>query len=285
MKCHYRYCNREINFGRPDRKFCNKNCKSKEVSLKKELKSLNMRALKTKDFIERSKIKHNNKYEYDLTIYVNCRTKVKITCPTHGVFEQTPDGHLCKSYGCEKCARDAHKLISLSPERIEKIKKIHNNKYLYNDLSINKGFINIICPDHGIFTQYLYFHEYGHGCSECNSSSRGENYIKNYLNNKNINYYRNYIFDDCKNKRGLRFDFYLYDILTIIEYDGEHHFMENKYFGEGNLDYVKKNDEIKNKYCEDNNIILIRIPYYNFDKIDIILDSYLDFKFRSIPKL
>jgi hypothetical protein len=273
MKCNYKYCGKEINFGRPDRKFCNKNCKIRENNLIKELKSLNNKSIKTKDFIERAREIHSNKFGYELVVYNNCRTKVKIICQVHGIFEQFPDGHLYKSYGCDKCARDKHKLTQLTTERVDNLKKIHNNKYLYNDILVSKGFINITCPDHGVFTQYLYFHEYGHGCSQCNSSSRGEDYIKNYLDNNNIKYYRNFIFSDCKYKKGLRFDFYLYELSTIIEYDGEHHFIENKYFGIGNLKYVKHNDEIKNKYCISNSIKLVRIPYYDYNKIESILNS------------
>jgi len=275
MKCNYRYCGREINFGRPDRKFCNKTCKIKENNLIKELKSLDNKSIKTKDFIEKSKEIHNNKYGYELSIYDNCRTKIIIICPIHGVFEQTPSNHLYNKQGCGKCARDDHKLTKLSDVRIDNLKRVHNNKYLYNDLSINNGFINITCTEHGIFTQYLYFHEYGHGCSQCNSSYRGENYIKNYLDERGIRYHRNFIFDNCKNKKGLRFDFYLYDENTIIEYDGEHHFIENKYFGIGNLEYVRKNDEIKNKYCLLNSIKLVRIPYYDYNNIESILNSVI----------
>ena len=62
MRCNYRYCNKEITWGRPDRKFCNKNCKSKELSLIKELNSLKKMNEKTKDFISKSEVKHNNKY-------------------------------------------------------------------------------------------------------------------------------------------------------------------------------------------------------------------------------
>jgi hypothetical protein len=61
MNCNYRYCNKEIIWGRPDRKFCNKNCKSKEKAISKELKALNRRSKKSKDFVEKSNIKHDNK--------------------------------------------------------------------------------------------------------------------------------------------------------------------------------------------------------------------------------
>jgi very-short-patch-repair endonuclease len=275
VKCQYRYCNKEIKFGRPDRKFCNESCKGKENQVVKELKSLIIKVEKTKKFIERCKKIHNNKYKYDLVVYENCRKKINIICPIHGIFQQTASNHLYNKYGCDMCSRDIHKLSFLSEKRLEKLKKIHNNKYYYTDLSVNKGFINIICPSHGSFKQYLYFHEYGHGCSECNSSSRGENFIKEYLDRKNIKYKRNFIFKECKNERGLRFDFYLYENNIIIEYDGEHHFMENKYFGIGNLNYIQKNDEIKNKFCLNNNISIIRIPYFEFNRIEEILDRCL----------
>jgi hypothetical protein len=274
MRCNYRYCNKEINYGRPDRKFCNKNCRLKENSIIKEINSLNLKSKKGKDFILKSEIKHKYKYKYDLVIYKNTRTRVQIVCPIHGVFEQTPDAHLCAGSGCEKCARELHKLTTLSPERIDKIKNTHKDTYLYNDLNVYNGFINIYCQTHGTFSQYLYFHEYGHGCSLCNSTSRGERLIRTYLENKKIIFFTNHSFEDCKRIKRLKFDFYLPDYQIIIEYDGEHHFIENKYFGIGNLEYITGNDKIKNKYCIDNNINLIRIPYWDYSKINDILDNF-----------
>jgi hypothetical protein len=109
MLCNYRYCGKEIKWGRPDRKFCNKNCKSKEKSIVKELKSLRRRTNKSKEFIEKSKLLHFGKYNYDLVLYQNCRTLVIIICPHHGEFLQTPNAHLYAGSGCEKCAREARK--------------------------------------------------------------------------------------------------------------------------------------------------------------------------------
>jgi hypothetical protein len=106
MKCNYRYCNKEITWGRPDRKFCNKNCNLKEKCIAKELKALNRKSKKSKDFVEKSKVKHDSKYNYDLVLYENCRSLVKIICPIHGEFEQTPNAHLYAGSGCEKCARE-----------------------------------------------------------------------------------------------------------------------------------------------------------------------------------
>ena len=231
-----------------------------------------MKKLTQQEFISKSKEIHKNKFDYSKTEFKNVRSKIIIICPNHGEISIRASNHIHMKQGCDACARDKHKLTELSPERLENLKRIHNNKYEYKDLSVTKGFINIICPDHGDFTQYLYFHEYGHGCSECNSTSRGEDRIKSFLESHNIQFKRNYEFEDCKRVKRLRFDFYLPEMNMCIEYDGEHHFEENEYFGEGNLDYIRENDRIKNEFCQINNIKMIRIPFYDYENIETILE-------------
>ena len=55
----------------------------------------------TEQFIQESKEKFGDKYDYSLVEYKNAKTKVKIICPIHGVFEQRPDAH--KKSGCKEC--------------------------------------------------------------------------------------------------------------------------------------------------------------------------------------
>lgn len=229
--------------------------------------------LTQQEFLNKCHKIHGDKYDYSKTTYINTRAKITIMCDKHGEFQITADNHVNQKQGCWNCFLDKHKLTELSPERLENLKRIHNNKYEYKDLSVTKGFINIICPDHGDFTQYLYFHEYGHGCSECNSTSRGEDRIKSFLESHNIQFKRNYEFEDCKRVKRLRFDFYLPEMNMCIEYDGEHHFEENEYFGEGNLDYIRENDRIKNEFCQLNDIKMIRIPFYDYENIETILED------------
>ena len=57
----------------------------------------------TEEFIKEAREIHGNKYDYSLVDYKNSREKIKIICPKHGVFEQTPHNHLCGS-GCPKCS-------------------------------------------------------------------------------------------------------------------------------------------------------------------------------------
>ena len=118
----------------------------------------------------------------------------------------------------------------------------------------------------------------GQGCPQCNIS-HGENDIKKYLNQHNISYISQYKFDNCRNKRPLPFDFYLPKYNICIEYDGAQHFMPVDFAGKGMLwankrfKQIQHNDQIKNIYCKENNIILLRIKYD--ENIDNVLRNFL----------
>jgi very-short-patch-repair endonuclease len=111
----------------------------------------------------------------------------------------------------------------------------------------------------------------GNGCQHCNES-KGEKEIAKFLNKYDINYDRQHKFPDCKNIYTLPFDFYIPSMRTCIEFDGEQHFHPVSHFG-GIMAYesLKINDKIKNDYCEDNYISLIRIRYDQIDDIYRIL--------------
>ena len=83
-----------------------------------------------------------------------------------------------------------------------------------------------------------------------------------HLENNNINYSRQHKFEGCVYKNKLPFDFYLPNYNCCVEYDGIQHFVSSEFFGgEEKLKYIQNNDKIKNEYCNDNNIRLIRIKY------------------------
>ena len=61
-----------------------------------------------------------------------------------------------------------------------------------------------------------------------------------------------------------------------IEFDGELHYKPIERFGgEERFKIYKLHDEIKNTYCEQKQIKLIRIPYWDFNEIENILNSQL----------
>jgi len=58
-----------------------------------------------KIFITESNIIHSDKYDYSYMIYKNSHEKIKIICPRHGAFFQTPSSHLCAGSGCPSCSK------------------------------------------------------------------------------------------------------------------------------------------------------------------------------------
>lgn len=118
------------------------------------------------EFIERSKIKHNNKFDYSLVIHNGTNINVTIICPIHGSFEQTPGKHL-RGQGCAKCHFDT-KRMNTNDFKI-KANKIHLNKYDYSvtEYIKSKIHVNIKCPIHGVFSQTPYNHLSGKGCNKC----------------------------------------------------------------------------------------------------------------------
>lgn len=66
--------------------------------------------LTLENFINKANQVHNNYYDYSKVNYVNSFTKILITCPIHGDFEQTPGSHL-SGRGCPKCKRSNGELL------------------------------------------------------------------------------------------------------------------------------------------------------------------------------
>lgn len=106
--------------------------------------------------------------------------------------------------------------------------------------------------------------------------SKGEEKIASIINNLNLDFTQQYSPADCINpetNRRFRFDFYITKYNLCIEYDGEQHFKDaGGWFNNHSLEQIKKYDKLKNEYCKLHNIALIRIPYYDFNKIN---DKYL----------
>lgn len=92
----------------------------------------------------------------------------------------------------------------------------------------------------------------------------------------------NLFFLDCCNIKPLPFDFYLPEYNVCIEYDGIQHFEPTRFnkkmtIEEANDNFIQQKfrDEIKNNYCKNNNIKLLRIPYTEYDNIEKVINKYL----------
>ena len=61
--------------------------------------------LTKEEVIKRSKLIHDDKYDYSLMIYNGSKIKTKIICNEHGIFEKTPYDHINKKEGCHLCKK------------------------------------------------------------------------------------------------------------------------------------------------------------------------------------
>lgn len=111
----------------------------------------------TKDsFVEKASRVHSEKYSYENVNYINNTTKVLITCPEHGSFEQTPGSHLLGN-GCPKCKgqKNTQRNTLTTQDFITRAREVHGTKYGYDDVVYTRhdNPITIICPAHGKFEQ------------------------------------------------------------------------------------------------------------------------------------
>lgn len=110
--------------------------------------------------------------------------------------------------------------------------------------------------------------------------SIGESNIQKILKEHNIQFEREKTYEDLDHKKygRCRYDFYLPEYNRLIEFDGEQHYKEVNFFDARSLVETQAVDAIKNQYALDNGISLVRIPYWERNKItlDMILgDEYL----------
>lgn len=96
----------------------------------------------------------------------------------------------------------------------------------------------------------------------CRRRSSREDLITTILQEQGIDYIPEYRFEDCKDAKALPFDFYLPTDRVAIEYHGKQHYNPTDFFGgEHAYEIRARHDQIKRKYCAQNNIRLLELPY------------------------
>ena len=242
-------------------------------------------SLGTDEFIRRARAVHGDRYDYHLVDCAGARIPVVIVCPEHGPFRMKPHRHL-SGRGCRKCTFDRLRNERKLPfwEFVERVMEVHGaNRYEYE----LKDFVNmhskipIYCPKHGKFLQSLASHLKGHGCPSCVQSA-GEQRVRESLEMLDVEFVEQACFNKCRNRRPLRFDFYIPSQRLLIEFDGRQHYENSELWGgEEELAEIQRRDAIKNRFAERKGYRLLRIPFYEYENIENIL---LDELTITMPK-
>lgn len=160
-------------------------------------------SLSQEEFIKRAKGVHNNFYIYDKVEYKNFSTKIIITCPIHGDFEQLPQSHL-NGHGCPKCKFDkVGKIRQKTTEQfIKEATAIHKSKYSYDKTKYTSCSdpITVTCPIHGDFQVAAYTHLIAGDCPYCSGKYNLSTFIEKASKVHNNYYlYNNSIYTSSKN--------------------------------------------------------------------------------------
>jgi hypothetical protein len=230
-----------------------------------------------------------------------------LDCPKHGISDNLNVSDLDRrGSGCRECGKEKQVEKGFQKTEINQwiidLDKVgfstefENFEYMPNKNGKSVLFVkDAICNECGEkINKYLNVWNMKSGKSKCPVCSvgkwEGEETVKEILDELGIKYIPKHQFPDLKGKEHVRktptgfskpirlpyyFDFYLPELNTLIEYDGEYHFnLKKDRHDEIKLsDYIKR-DLAKNEYAKDK-FKLIRIPYTS-KKIDQIKKEIID---------
>ena len=240
----------------------------------------------TERFIAESKAYHGEGiFDYSQCYYVNNDTPVTLIRIADGsVVKVRPYDHLRHDadYGITQRyyqgTTDKEKIYFLVRQFEENIETpIYVPMQKIDDTS--KRF-KCVCPLHGEFDTSLAKIRNGNCCPECDGSgeSVGERNIRLYLQRKNIKFKQEFRIEDKKYfDTYARVDFYLPDLNTMIEFQGEQHYgIANKAITHGSRKWQsqKKRDNHLRRYAADHNVRLIEVPYTFRSNVDTFLSEH-----------
>ena len=235
----------------------------------------------TEQFIQQLADKNTNVLL--ISEYVDYNTKVTVQCKTcNNIFETTPH-HLLNGHGCKKCAskRVGDVLRKDNVNFILELREINPNIRVLSKYINSKANVKcqcIVCGNEWHATPNNLLK--GTGCIMCNrKQSKGEQKVQSILDNWQIEYVSQYTYDGLLgvNNRKLSYDFYIPSFNTLIEVQGQQHNNPVEIFG-GEEQFIiqQEHDRRKREFAKNHNLKLLEVWYYDFDKIEEILNRELE---------
>lgn len=217
---------------------------------------------------------------------VNKKSRVEVHCPNpEHEWHQMEVRLILQGCKCRECAGRHQTREQRAADFLKRAYK----KYGHGMFDLSRVAEQYVNNDTYVDVKCLY-HDYWYkvtpdtfircagGCPICNTS-KGEMAIILWLKENNIRYEKEPIIhhSDLLCKRGyLKPDFWLPDYNLYIEYNGKQHYYEVAHFhdaGDWTLEDQQERDYALRKYCKENKIKLLEIPYTDFDRIEEILDK------------
>lgn len=211
----------------------------------------------------------NKKYKFlgFADVQVNTKSKFEIQClKDMHIWQPNYNNFITKNSGCPVCGdtlmRSEESAIKIITEICVEKNYVFNgfvgDSYSGSDVKLFLKCNHCKCEWMPVYYNFTHNNS---GCPNCRKS-KGELTIIKYLKEHNIKFLQQKTFNNCKDKKLLQFDFYLPEHNICLEFDGSQHFISKKIWGgDNNLKLIQKHDEIKNKFCIENNINLLRINY------------------------
>ena len=212
--------------------------------------------------------------EYELVnekSYKNTQTKTVIRHNTCGYEYNTKLNDFFDGARCPKCnlSKRTQDIQTIKKRIYKEVKDEYEliNEESYKNTHTKTMIRHNICGYEYNVTLSDFFHNDSR-CPKCNLS-KGEKSIENFLFSKDIPFISQYKIKECRNKYSLQFDFAILrdnNKPILIEYDGKQHyevisFSKDSNSNLKNFEETKLRDQIKDRYCRENNISLIRIKY------------------------
>lgn len=241
-------------------------------------KRIHARYITQEDYIERCSISSPN--TKILGKYSGARKSIFVECSICG-FQWNPMAeNILKGHGCPRCAsvKTSERCKKTTEEYLIELTEKYPHikiKEQYNGADVPILHYCSICGNEFLSRPANVL---SYGCGKCSKPFLGEERIKKYLISKAIDYIQPYRFSDLKGKRNpLSYDFYLPQYNCLIEFQGAQHEYPIEYFGgQRKFEIQQKHDKQKREYAKIHKIKLVEIWYYNFDKIEEILDKELN---------
>lgn len=215
--------------------------------------------------------------------YINASTPIECECLIDGIIWFPKPNALLNGQGCPECGRIASNKNSTktNQEFVHQLGIVNPDVIPLQEYVQAKIPILVMCKKCGYKWQTTPDNLLrGGSCQNC-STTNNEKKLGDILIRLGYHIERQKKYNDCRDRLPLPFDIYLLNQNILVEYDGEQHYMPVNFGGisndeaEENLKKTQYHDAIKNKYCHQNNIPLIRVPYWEKNNLEEFIISRL----------